>query len=363
MAFNSELYLHESDRAAMQALRAIPGFSQLLKAYMSVWNERQFRILNMSSNLRISETQMRKYYDLLPPICEKLGIAVPELYLQLDVEPNAYTYGDTHPFVVLTSGLFKTVDEEQIPTVLAHECGHIACHHTLYRTMGNMILNGTFFVPGLASLITVPLQIAFAYWMRCSEYSADRAAVLCDGTPDKTIAMCMRFAGYDRSIGEPADVEAFMAQAAEYRKMVKNSAWNQTLEFMLLSKIDHPLNAVRAYECREWARSENYAKLLRYTADGLLSAPDLPLPEGARRCAGRPLEEVEAMFRSAGFRNITLRETHKAGLLPRDGQVMRVYADGKREFEKGSWCPAGAEIIITFYTPEPEKKLEGKEKR
>ena len=67
MALNSDLYIHPTDKAAMKALKAIPGFSQFVKAYMSVWNERQFRIMNMSSKLRISEKQMKKYYDMLPP--------------------------------------------------------------------------------------------------------------------------------------------------------------------------------------------------------------------------------------------------------------------------------------------------------
>ena len=91
---NPYFYMHDSDRIALQALKAIPGFTQLFKAFMKVWSEKQFRIQNMSTNLRISEKQLPKYYEMLPPICEKLGIEVPELYLELDVVPNAYTAGD-----------------------------------------------------------------------------------------------------------------------------------------------------------------------------------------------------------------------------------------------------------------------------
>ena len=143
MAIDSSYYVHESDKAALNALKAIPGFQQLMKALMKIWNERQFRILNMSGRIRISENQLPQYYNMLPPICEKLGIEVPDLYLELNVNPNAYTYGDTTPFIVITSGLLDTMPEELIPTVLAHECGHIACHHVLYSTMGRILLNST----------------------------------------------------------------------------------------------------------------------------------------------------------------------------------------------------------------------------
>jgi Zn-dependent protease with chaperone function len=144
----------------------------------------------MSSNLKLSEKQLPKYYNMLPPICEKLGIDVPDLYLTHDVNPNAYTSGDTKPFILITSGLIETVPDELIPTVLAHECGHIACHHVLYHTMGRMLLNGTlmglnFF--GINEIAIVPLKLAFFHWMRCSEFSADRAAAICDGTSDNIV--------------------------------------------------------------------------------------------------------------------------------------------------------------------------------
>lgn len=266
MAIDSKYYVHNSDKAALKALKAIPGFHQFIKAFMKIWSERQFRVYNMSSCIRINENQLSKYYNMLPPICEKLGIDIPELYLELDVNPNSYTSGDTTPFIVITSGLIETLPDELIPTVLAHECGHIACHHVLYRTIGNILLGGTesalkSFVPygGLAAL---PLEIAFFYWMRCSELSADRAAVLCDGSAEKMSEVCMRLAGYDKDINALASKEEFMKQAQEYREMINGSKWDKTLEFLILRSMSHPLMTVRALECEEWAQSEQFQKIM-----------------------------------------------------------------------------------------------------
>lgn len=141
MALDYKLYLHDSDKAAMAALKAIPGFSQVMKAFMKICSEQQLRLVNMSSNLRLSEKQMSKYYNMLLPICEKLGIEVSDLFVELDVRPNAYPFGDTKPFIVVTLGLFEIMPDELIATALAHECGHIACHHSLYHTMGRLILS------------------------------------------------------------------------------------------------------------------------------------------------------------------------------------------------------------------------------
>lgn len=265
MAFDPALFAHESDRKALAALQKLPGFSRLTKAFMEKCGEQQQKILNMSTRIRLGKDQMPQYYNMLPPICAKLGIDVPELYIELNVTPNAYTYGDTNPFIVFTSGLVETIPEELIPTVLAHECGHIACEHALYQTMGRVVISGASALLdgllGVGGLVSVPLQLAFYRWMRCSEFSADRAAVLCDGTPRKMQEVCMRLAGWDKDI-EDANLHAFMQQAEDYQDMIDDSKWNKALEFMVLSGSTHPLMAVRATQCGVWAQSEEYKNLI-----------------------------------------------------------------------------------------------------
>lgn len=368
MTVDSKYYMHNSDRVALQALKSIPGFTQLLKAFMKVWNEKQFRIQNMSSNLRINEKQMSKYYEMLPPICEKLGIEIPELYLTLDVNANAYTYGDTKPFIVITSGLIETLPKELIPTVLAHECGHIACHHCLYTTMGSIILNGTsslLSLWGITDLVTIPLQVAFYYWMRCSEYSADRAAALYDGSPDKIVDMCMRFAGFDKDIGEGANKESFMEQALEYKALIDDSKWNKTLEFIMLSNTDHPLNAVRAYECNEWAKEERFTKMVNYLnipqSDNSTSISEflkeVPMTESSKTYVGENYLDVIEKFKEYGFTNIKTVKITDKGLLTKNGQTLNILIDNKDGFAMGDWYAIDAEICIEYYEPETEEEV------
>ena len=361
MPVDATIFTHDQDRATLQALKAIPGFTQLLKAFMKVWNERQFRIQNMSTNLRINEKMLPQYYNMLPPICEKLGIEVPELYMEMNVVPNAYTAGDTKPFIVMTSGLIKCMPPELIPTVLAHECGHIACHHVLYHTMGQLILNNAVSLLGLNELITLPLQIAFYHWMRCSEFSADRAATVCDGTSDKIVEMCMRFAGLDKDIEGLYSKEVFLEQALEYRDMLNNSAWNKTLEFMMFMDMTHPLNAVRAYECDQWGRSVNFERICNYLNDqdalrngnllGEGERSSLPIAESAKEFVGRNHMEVMWKLQAVGFTNIQLRRVMVKNPLARIGQVMSISVGGRDDFTRGGWYPADVLILIYYYEP------------
>ncbi len=355
MAFDHELLLHPSDKDALRALKAIPGFSQLVRGYMGILNERQMRIINMSSNLRLGEDQMPEIYRLLYPICGKLGIDVPELYLEMNVVPNAYTYGDTNPFIVITSGLLDTLPKDLIPAVLAHECGHIACRHTLYHTIGSLIMQGLGqFVTGPAGLLTVPLQVAFAYWMRCSEFSADRAAVLCEGGPESMVRVCFAFTGCGKDYLPEANVDAFIAQAAEYRRMVSGSKWNKALEFLLLSGKDHPLNAVRALECREWAASGQFSRiqsLMRYRLTASAGC-DIPAPLSSGECAWKKRGDAERLFSEAGFTGMEFVPTDAAP----DARIVSVMLGGEKPFKKGDWIPHDARIVFTCRTEDPRGK-------
>lgn len=355
MALDYKLYLHDSDKAAMAALKAIPGFSQVMKAFMIIWSEQQLRLINMSTNLRLNEKQMAKYYNMLPPICTKLGIDVPELFVELDVHPNAYTYGDTKPFIVITSGLFETLPDELIPTVLAHECGHIACHHTLYTTMGRAILNGaSAFVSGLGNIALYPIQLAFAYWMRCSEFSADRAAIICDGSAEKSTEVMMRFAGYDKDIMADANVEAFMEQALEYKNLVDNNAWNKTLEFILFQNYDHPLNAIRAYEGREWEKTELYKNILEYvnseTSD---DESKLPVEVSIKKMIGKNVVDVQAKLLTMGFDNIkTVRNTEATKT--KEGSIIAITIN---ELSEDGWYKRSDEVRIEYFEAKTDEEI------
>lgn len=258
---NPRDFIHESDSKALNALKSIPGFDQFVKAFLKVYNEPTMKILNMSSKVRLSEQQCPRIYNLLVPICEKFSIPVPELYLELDRTPNAYTNGDTTIFITVTTGLLELMSDDEIQAVLAHECGHIVCHHVLYHTMGQIVLNGAASFLGLGALVNTALSTAFSYWMRCSEFSADRAAAVFCGGPDKVVDIMLRLAGGSKEVADEIDAEIFMQQAAEYAAYVGDSKWNKLLEFLALMNVTHPFLAVRAASIKAWCNGGTYGAI------------------------------------------------------------------------------------------------------
>ena len=271
MPYIAESYIHEMDRKAFAALNTFPQFVKLEEAYHANYDERAARIQLLSSSVRINENQMPEIYRLLPPICEKLGIDVPELYYIRDKEMNAATMGTTNPCIYVTSALVKHLSLEQIASVLAHECGHIACKHYLYHSIVSNVINKLNdsplgYVGAFRRFVTPGLVNAILFWDRCSELSADRAAILCDGQPETMVDALIRMHGYDN-----INRDEFIKQAVDLHSFVNDSKGNKLIEQMVVSSESHPRLATRVYECCEWSKTDCFKSILNGTYQQLMA--------------------------------------------------------------------------------------------
>ena len=260
MAIRYKQFIHPKDVEAQKALEAIPAFKSLTKEYISIISEKRILIQNMSGGIKLGYNQLPEIYNLLPPICDKLGIDIPELYLELNRNPNAYTVGDSEVVIVLTSGLIETCSIPEIQVVIAHECGHILCHHVLYKTMAKTIMQfGIGLFNGLiGKTINYTIQAALAYWDRCSELSADRVAAYFIGSSDLVSDVMMRLAGGTKNLGFSLNKEEFLKQANDYKELIESSKVNKAFEIGMYSLIDHPLLAYRAFEVTSWCNSDEF---------------------------------------------------------------------------------------------------------
>ncbi|MBQ8183447.1 MAG: M48 family metallopeptidase [Clostridia bacterium] len=283
---NPQDYLHELDRKALRELKRIPVFDKVCSKFIQLFDEKIYGMTDMASKIRLSEEQVPKIYNMLPDICEKLGIEIPPIYLELNRDPNAYTYGDKKPSITVTSGLLECCNDEEVYAVLAHECGHIACQHVLYHTMGQIILNGGLELIGggsfLSAAVATSLKLAFFYWMRCSEFSADRAAVICCGKSEPVVQTMMRLAGGTSHIGDEINRDLFVAQAEDYQELRNSSKLNKFIEFCVLSNQTHPLLSVRAYESIQFLESEQYQNVINHM-NGIVDEPK-PSAKPTTRC-------------------------------------------------------------------------------
>jgi Zn-dependent protease with chaperone function len=288
MRISPEEFIHPQDQAALESLHAIPLFTACLKVFMKIVSEEFLHGMNMAQKIRLGPDQLPEIYGLLPPVCERLGIDPPELYLEMDPVPNAYTFGDSRVFITLTSGLVDALERSELEAVIAHECGHILCRHVLYHTMAAWLARFGAAVLGPLAAASTPVQLALLYWDRRSELSADRAAALAAGSPDPVIATMIRLAGGPKRITGSVNVDRYVEQAETYDKLLE-SRWDRLLQGVAVMEQNHPFLAVRTKEIRDWCAAGQFSQLVeglrRAVSSGGCPACGMPLPAGWKFCS------------------------------------------------------------------------------
>lgn len=264
---NPSDFIHPEDAAALRTLEGIPGFPALVKKFLQIGLEQMQYGVNMASAIRLSPTQLPHLYNHLPPICQRLGIAEPEFYLQMDPMPNAWTFGDTKIYITMTSGLVELLNDEELDAVLAHECGHILCRHVLYHSLAEYVLRGVDSL-GLLGKLAIPFQLALYYWYRKSELSCDRAGAIVT-SPEVVASAMARLSGGPKSITSQVNMKEWMHQADLYDGIYNGGTWNKTLQIYVTMSLSHPFSAVRVREIMKWGDTDQYRRIKNH----LIAAP------------------------------------------------------------------------------------------
>jgi Zn-dependent protease with chaperone function len=257
---------HPADRAALQALRSVPGVDEVIRKTLALLGgERGVRLLFQGNAIRVGPAQFPKLWHLHNEAVTTFDWpTVPELYVSQTPFFNAGAYGIDQPFIVVHSAALELLDDDELRVLMAHELGHVISGHALYRTIAAILaLISLGALPMLAGLAVLPIRLAFLEWSRKSELSSDRAGLL--GAQDVVAAhrLDMKMAGGGRGEAFRAqlNVDAFMQQAHEYA----TSGEGLDVVYKLLSTLalTHPMHTVRAAELQRWVTSGEYDRILR----------------------------------------------------------------------------------------------------
>ena len=252
---------HPADRAALQALRAVPGFDEVVKKVVGFLGERGIRLLFQANAVRVGPTQFPKLNALYADVLTSLDCKErPELFVSQTPFVNAGAYGMERPFIVINSGALKLLDDEEMRALLGHELGHVMSGHALYHTILVIIVFvGLNVLPFLTGLVLAPIQYALLEWFRKSELSSDRAGLLASQDPNASMRMFLKMAGGGDM--KDMDLNAFLVQAREYEEL--GGAMDRVFKILNTIFTTHPFNTLRAAELQRWIEGGHYDRILR----------------------------------------------------------------------------------------------------
>ncbi len=157
----------------------------------------------LGSCVMITRTQFPELFSVVERCATMLELPMPMVFLRDDIRVPvvAVGFGDPYSLIISTHWIdhFK---EDELTFVVGRELGHIAAGHT--RLTSILSVNGH--ENAIVSLI-------FGAWLRRTEFTADRAGLLCCGSTDaayRAIALC-EFHLFARKV----DLAAFAQQRVE----------------------------------------------------------------------------------------------------------------------------------------------------
>ncbi|MEM3641997.1 MAG: zinc metalloprotease HtpX, partial [Candidatus Bathyarchaeia archaeon] len=118
----------------------------------------------------IPESEQPKLHEMIKNLSEKSGIKKPRLMLAQIPIPNAFAYGSpiAGNRVAITSGLLKTLDNDEVEAVIGHELGHL-------RHRDVQIMMFVSLLPALFYYIGYSLMLSSSYSRRREEGSGGAA--------------------------------------------------------------------------------------------------------------------------------------------------------------------------------------------
>ncbi|WP_071828043.1 M48 family metallopeptidase [Geminocystis sp. NIES-3709] len=264
IGLKADHFRHPLDYEATTRLKQIPGLDLAMRGLLGSVAEDFFYLNNIASSILIGEKQLPDLHQLLLSACEILDIETPQLYIQQNPVPNAYTLAirGKKPFIVIHTSLLEILTENEIKAVIAHELGHLKCEHGVYLSLANIMVLAAGLIPSWGTLVAQSLQNQLLQWVRCAEFSCDRSALLVVQDPKIVMSVLMKLTGGSPSIANKLNLEAFMEQVKEYQNM-GNTEIGRMLQEMQTQQLTHPIPIIRAKEIENWSRSSKYYELLK----------------------------------------------------------------------------------------------------
>lgn len=169
----------------------------------------------VGNTVKVGENQFPRVHDLARRCADTLGIEVPTMYIVNNPTMNAMTFGtNDDAFILIHSGLIDHFSDEELLSVIGHECGHIHNDHVVYlTTLHYLRVLSQRWAGGV--LMSMGAVYALQAWSRRAEITCDRAGMLCSKSVETSTKALAKLALGSAKLYDEMNMDAFMDQYEE----------------------------------------------------------------------------------------------------------------------------------------------------
>jgi Zn-dependent protease with chaperone function len=208
--------------------------------------------------VKVSERQFPRIHGIAKRASDALQITTPQVFVVNNPTFNAGTLGtNDDSFIIIHSALLDQYSDQELLTVIGHECGHIHNSHVAYLTALHYL---TYMAGMFLPWILQPALVALRTWSRRAEITCDRAGMLVSRDQQASERAITKLAVGSHKLYEEFNLDAFLEQHVEGSHGVGR--------FMEVFAT-HPWLPKRVLAMRVFGASQLYRRTLDGTAEGL----------------------------------------------------------------------------------------------
>ncbi len=250
-------YAYISDKQTRAAFERMKPVEMAVAATVRMWKQ-VWRNQLLGSAVKVSDRQFPRIQRLVQKCSDTLQIATPQVYIVNSPVLNAATYGtNEESFIMVHSALVDHYSDEELLTVIGHECGHIHNSHVVYLTALNFL---TRVAGAVVRWAMEPALVALLAWSRRAEITCDRAGMLCSRSSEVSARALTKLALGSRKLYEEFNLEAFLEQYDEGKDGIGK---------YMEAFASHPYLPKRVLAMRVFGESDIYKKAAGLEGAGL----------------------------------------------------------------------------------------------
>jgi len=247
---------HTEDKSTLDKLNKVPGFQKLLQTTVGNIMESYAAIEYSAEGININAQSSPRLFTALLGAAKILDVRdIPAFSTDWQYTIGSFTVGEKRKRIVLFSGVADLLNEEELQFMLGHELGHIKCGHITYQMLVEslyMPVADSVIANALISAIKLPLL----NWYRISDYTADRAGLLCCQDIRVALSTMIKMAGLPKSFYNQINIPSFIRQAHDFRQQTTMS--DKAIKYFSINASFYPWLVDRAAELLNWYESGEY---------------------------------------------------------------------------------------------------------